>query len=77
MGAVLSILSRVGCWAIIAEGSIVRMKQKVPARTVVAGNPAVTVREVADKDEQLWSYGKQLYIDLAHECLTDGMQPIG
>jgi len=53
------------------------MKQKVPARTVVAGNPAVTVREVADKDEQLWSYGKQLYIDLAHECLTDGMQPIG
>lgn len=76
MGAVLSILSEVGEGAIVAEGSIVTAKQIVPAGVVVAGNPATVVREVTAKDETMWDWAKQLYIDLAKKYLHEGMEPV-
>ncbi len=76
MGSVLSIWSEIGEGAIVAEGSVVKLKQIVPARTVVAGNPARAVREINAKDEQFWSWGKQLYIDLAKKYLDEGMEAV-
>lgn len=76
MGAVLSMNSEVGENTIIAEGSIVRMRQTIPGGVVAGGNPARVIREIARKDIEFWTRGKQLYIDLAKKYLTLGMQEI-
>jgi carbonic anhydrase/acetyltransferase-like protein (isoleucine patch superfamily) len=71
MGAVLSIFAEVGEGAIIAEGSTVKMWQKIPPNKVARGNPAKVLRDVTEKDKKLWDWGKQLYIDLAKEYLHE------
>ncbi len=76
MGAVLSIMAEVGERAIVAEGAVVKMRQKIPAGVVAAGNPAKVVRDIEDRDEKLWAWGKQLYIDLAKKYLELGMQRV-
>jgi carbonic anhydrase/acetyltransferase-like protein (isoleucine patch superfamily) len=76
MGAILSIDSQVGTNTIIAEGSVVRMRQIVPAKVVAGGNPAKSIRKIAPKDEEYWGMAKELYIDLAKKYLTKGMKQI-
>jgi len=76
MGAILSILSEVQEGAIVGEGSVVKWGQVIPARMVAAGNPAKEIREVRPKDQEIWNFGKQLYIDLAKRYLRVGMQPV-
>jgi carbonic anhydrase/acetyltransferase-like protein (isoleucine patch superfamily) len=76
MGAVLSIWSEIGEGAIVAEGSVVKLKQVIPPRVVAAGNPAQIVREISAKDEKFWNWGKQLYIDLAKKYLDEGLEPV-
>ena len=76
MGAILSIWSVVGERAIVAEGSVVKANQEIPAGMVAAGNPARTVREVTTQDLELWAFGKQVYIDLAAQYLAQGMSPV-
>ena len=76
MGAIISLWSKIGQGAIVAEGAVVKSKQEVHEKVVVAGNPAKVVRNVSDKDEKLWNYGKQLYIDLARKYLEIGMQAV-
>jgi carbonic anhydrase/acetyltransferase-like protein (isoleucine patch superfamily) len=77
MGAVLSIDSQIGENTIIAEGSIVRMRQIVPEKIVAGGNPAKTIRMITPKDEKYWAMAKELYIDLAKKDLAEGMKLIG
>ena len=69
MGAVLSLGVEVGEKAIVAEGTVVRTSQKVPAGVVAAGNPATVIRNVTTGDEERWRKGKQLYINLAKKYL--------
>ena len=76
MGAILSINSSVGTGTIIAEGSIVKANDNIPEKVVAAGNPAAIIREVREKDIELWNWGKQLYIDLAKKYLDIGMEAI-
>lgn len=76
MGAVISMLAEIGTWTIVAEGSVVKLKQRLPDRIVAAGNPARIVREIRAEDEQFWTWGKQLYIDLAQKYLTEGLEPV-
>ncbi|MFH1985663.1 MAG: gamma carbonic anhydrase family protein [Pseudomonadota bacterium] len=76
MGSILSIWSEIGDSAIVAEGSVIKMKQIIPKRVVAAGNPAQIVREISEKDEAFWNWGKQLYIDLATKYLNEGMEPV-
>ena len=76
MGAIVSIRSEIGEYAIIAEGCVVKMNQAIPAGVVAAGNPAQIVRDISPKDKELWDWGKQLYIDLAKEYLEKGMEPV-
>jgi len=73
MGSVLSIYSEVGEGSIIAEACVVKMRQKIPAGVVAAGNPASIIRDVRAEDREFWDWGKQLYIDLAAEYLKNGM----
>ena len=76
MGAVLSNGSEVGEGAIVAEGCIVKAKQIIPANVVVAGNTAKIVRDVTAKDEEMWNWAKQVYIDLAKKYLDEPMEPV-
>jgi carbonic anhydrase/acetyltransferase-like protein (isoleucine patch superfamily) len=76
MGAVLSILSEVGDNTIIAEGSVVKMRQTVQSGVVAGGNPIRVIRELADKDREYWNMGKDLYVNLAKKYLAEGLVPI-
>jgi phenylacetic acid degradation protein len=76
MGATVSLWSQIGSWTIVAEGSVVKMKQIVPDNVVAAGNPTRVVREVSTEDKAFWDWGKQLYIDLAEKYLKQDMQPV-
>jgi len=76
MGAILSIGSQIGEWAIVAEGSVVKRKQVIPSKMVAAGNPARIIRETSEKDQRFWSSGKKLYIDLARKYLDLGLETI-
>lgn len=76
MGSILSIWSEIGEGAIVAEGSVIKMKQIIPPKVVAAGNPAQIVREISSKDEEFWNWGKQLYIDLAKKYLDEGMEQV-
>jgi carbonic anhydrase/acetyltransferase-like protein (isoleucine patch superfamily) len=71
MGSVLSICAEVGEESIVAEGSTVKMGQKIPPGIVARGNPAKVLRYIEDKDRKFWDWGKQLYIDLAKEYLQE------
>jgi carbonic anhydrase/acetyltransferase-like protein (isoleucine patch superfamily) len=76
MGAVLSIYSEIGENTIIAEGSVVKMRQIIQGGIVAGGNPAKVIRNIASKDVEYWGMAKQLYIDLAKKYLKKGMQEI-
>jgi carbonic anhydrase/acetyltransferase-like protein (isoleucine patch superfamily) len=76
MGAILSIRSEIGKDTIVAEGSVVKMNQVIPAGVVVAGNPCRIVRDLSQKDRDQWGWAKQLYMDLAKKYLDQGMEPI-
>lgn len=76
MGAVVSIGAKIGAGSIVAEGAVVKMNQVVPENVVVAGNPSKVIREIEEKDIKLWSWGKQLYVDLAAKYLKIGMQRV-
>lgn len=76
MGAVISMHAKVGGWAIVAEGSVVKNRQVVPEKVVAAGSPAAVVRELSPKDREFWTWGKQLYVDLAQKYLKEKMEKI-
>lgn len=76
MGAILSLGSSVGEGAIVAEGSVVKMHQEIPEKLMVAGAPAKVIRNVLEKDVELWTVGKQIYVDLAKKYIDIGMQRI-
>ncbi len=76
MGAILSLWSEIGEWTIVGEGAVVVMNQVVESGIVAAGNPAKMIRNIRDKDRELWEFGKQIYIDLAGQYLDQGMEPV-
>lgn len=76
MGSIASIRSKIGSWAIVAEGAVVKMNQEIPDKVVAAGNPAKVVRKVEERDMEYWTYGKKIYIDLAAKYLKIGMHRI-
>jgi len=76
MGAILSIFSETGEWTIIGEGSLVRSNQKIESRVVAVGNPIKTIRTISREDQELWEYGKKVYIDLAKKYLKTGMPEV-
>ncbi len=76
MGSVVSLFSEVGEWAIVAEGAVVKMKQIIPDNVVVGGSPAKVVRDTSEKDKEMWTHGKQIYVDLAKKYLDIGMHEV-
>jgi len=67
MGAVVIFDAEIGEWAVVAQGYVVPNGMRIPAGELVVGVPATIVGDVSEKSKHYWRYGKQLYVDLAHE----------
>jgi carbonic anhydrase/acetyltransferase-like protein (isoleucine patch superfamily) len=67
IGAVVGFDAVVGEWSIVAEGCVVPQKAHVPDRSIMAGVPGKVVGPVEERHTAFWTYGKQLYVDLAGE----------
>jgi carbonic anhydrase/acetyltransferase-like protein (isoleucine patch superfamily) len=76
MGAILSVRSGIGQETVVAEGAVVKREQQVPGSILVAGNPAKKIRDVSQKDRDLWDYTRKLYGNLAQKYLAIGMEKI-
>jgi carbonic anhydrase/acetyltransferase-like protein (isoleucine patch superfamily) len=72
MRATISDYSVVGEWSIIGEMGLVKNSQKVPDGVVAVGIPVKIVGKVNKKQKDFWSYGKDLYIEMAHRYITPG-----
>ena len=72
MRATISDYSVVGEWAIIGEMGLVKNSQHVPDGRVAVGVPVRVVGEVDKKQKEFWSYGKKLYIEMAHRYNAPG-----
>ena len=70
MGAIISLFSEVGEYAVVAEGAVVRSGQVIPPRVVVGGTPAKVLRELMEKDIDAWSKSKDMYVQVVKNCNT-------
>lgn len=73
MGAIVSKGAVIGEYAIVAEGALVKQNQEIPPRVVVGGMPAKVLRELLDRDIEVWDKTKLWYIKLARQYTTPGM----
>lgn len=73
MGAVLSIRSEIGEYAVVAEGAVVKRGQVIPKRVVVGGAPAKVLRELEEKDLDLWRKSNETYLALTKLYRTPGV----
>ena len=67
IGSVIGFDVIVGSWAIIAEGCVVPQKTIIPDEKIAGGVPFAIIGDVNKKHKDFWTYGKQLYVDLARE----------
>ena len=67
IGAIIGFDVIVGAWSIVAEGCVVPKGNVIPDEKIVAGTPFKIIGSTLDRHKQFWTYGKQLYIDLAKE----------
>ena len=70
MRATISDYSVVGEWTIIGEMGLVKNGQNVPDGVVAVGIPVKVAGKVDKKQKEFWSYGKKLYVDMAHRYLA-------
>jgi carbonic anhydrase/acetyltransferase-like protein (isoleucine patch superfamily) len=76
MGAVICFDVEIGEWCLVGEGCVVPNGERIPAGKVVMGIPARIVGDVQPRHKEFWTYGKQLYIDLAKRYPT-ALEKIG
>ena len=72
MRATISDYSVVGEWTIIGEMGLVKNSQIVPDGVVAVGVPVRVAGKVDKKQKEFWSYGKKLYIEMAHRYMAPG-----
>jgi phenylacetic acid degradation protein len=72
MRATISDYSMVGEWTIIGEMGLVKSNQDVPDGVVAVGVPAKVVGKIDKKQKEFWTYGKKLYVEMAHRYSIPG-----
>ena len=72
MRATISDYSIVGEWTIIGEMGLVKSHQRVPDGVVAVGIPVKVAGKVDKKQKDFWSYGKKLYVEMAHRYIAPG-----
>lgn len=73
MGVVVGKEARIGKWAIVGEGSVVKSRQEIPPEKITAGVPAKIVRDLDEERKAFWMNGKRLYRELTRRYL-EGLQ---
>lgn len=68
--------AQVGAWSIVAEHSLVKKNQVVPAHKLYAGAPAVEKGDITDTYREVMLAGKQMYSDLVKQYLS-GIKRVG
>ncbi len=72
MRATISDYSVVGEWTIIGEMGLLKNNQHVPDGVVAVGIPVRVAGKVDNKQKAFWSYGKKLYVEMAHRYTAPG-----
>jgi len=67
IGSVIGFDVVIGSWTIIAEGCVVPQNTIIPDEKITGGVPFKIIGDVKQKHKDFWTYGKQLYVDLARE----------
>lgn len=67
IGSVVGFDVVVGTWSIVAEGCVIPQNTIIPDEKIIGGVPYTIIGEVQQKHKDFWTYGKQLYVDLARE----------
>ncbi|MBW2653410.1 MAG: gamma carbonic anhydrase family protein [Deltaproteobacteria bacterium] len=67
IGSVIGFDVVIGSWSIIAEGCVVPQNTIIPDGKITGGVPFKIIGNVKQKHKDFWTYGKQLYVDLARE----------
>jgi carbonic anhydrase/acetyltransferase-like protein (isoleucine patch superfamily) len=67
IGSIIGFDVVVGSWSIIAEGCVIPQKSMIPDNKIAGGVPYKIIGDVEQRHKDFWSYGKQLYVDLARE----------
>ena len=67
IGSVIGFDVVVGSWAIVAEGCVVPQNTIIPDEKIVGGVPFKIIGDTRQKHKDFWTYGKQLYVDLARD----------
>ncbi len=67
IGSIIGFDVVVGEWSIVAEGCVVPQKSIIPDGKIAGGVPFKIIGDTKEKHKNFWTYGKQLYVDLAHD----------
>lgn len=70
MNAVLMDNVEIGKECIVGALSFIKTELKIPARSLVAGNPAKIIKEVSDEMMSWKTEGTKLYHQLANDCMN-------
>jgi carbonic anhydrase/acetyltransferase-like protein (isoleucine patch superfamily) len=65
MGAIVSDYAKIGRWAVVGEGAVVKMRSEIPAAKIAVGVPAKVIGDVKDVHREELSRFKEVYRDLA------------
>ena len=67
IGSVIGFDVVIGSWSIVAEGCVVPQNTIIPDEKITGGVPFKIIGDVKQKHKDFWTYGKQLYVDLARD----------
>ena len=70
MGSILLDNCEIGAGSVIAAGSVVTARTKIPPRSLVRGTPAKVIREVTDEEGLLGVGGAEHYLLVARRFLS-------
>ncbi|MBN1276586.1 MAG: gamma carbonic anhydrase family protein [Deltaproteobacteria bacterium] len=65
MGAIISMNVIIGRWSIVAEGCVLTQGTEIGPEKFVTGVPGKIAGDIKDRHKDYWTWGKQLYVDLA------------
>jgi phenylacetic acid degradation protein len=63
IGATVCNFSKVGRWAIIGEGGLVKSNQEIPPEVIAVGQPVTVLGPTRSEHRERWLKSKQRYID--------------
>ena len=61
MNSTISDFAKVGTWAAVAEGAVVRNRSEIPEEGIAAGVPAKVIGKVTEEYKKLWEDYKNNY----------------